>query len=107
MVPGERTGREIEMRGENVRGRDAAFKAIKAAGSGDRLRQAFAEDDARGVDEMDAPIDEVPLAAGFFQAPVHVADLRAVGNFGPRSAPEVPIERGGGGVGGGVFCDGG
>lgn len=52
---------------------------------------------------MDAPIDEMSVACRLFEAPIHMADLRAVRDEGSGAAPELPVEACGWRLGGRVF----
>src|SRR5262249_74996 len=98
MAPGQRAGSEIEVGSQHIGSGDFIFEAIEAAGRANRLRRAFAQDDATRINQMDAPIDEVAVAGRFFETPVLVADLRAVRDFRRRAAPGVPVKRSGWGL---------
>ena len=95
VAPRDRAAFEFKLRRERVRRRDFARQLKQAAGRADRLGRLLAENHARGVDQMEAPVVKMALAGGLFLPPVLVADLRAVGNERGRAAPEIPVEGGG------------
>src|SRR5690606_38578323 len=80
MAPGDRATLELEVRDERVRGRDLPLVTIEAAGGGHSFRSRFPKYEPRGVDQMNAPIDQVSVAGGFLEAPIAVPDLRTVRN---------------------------
>ena len=95
---------ELEVGRERVGRRDLVLQAIDPAGGRDPSRHAQPEDHAAGVDQVDAPIDEMPVAGGLLQPPIDVADLRDCrGSSGPGPHQRSQSSAAGGGWGVGSF----
>ena len=106
MPPGDRARGEIELGGQGIGGGDLLELGI-GSGGGDAERHGLAENHAGRIDQVNAPVHKVAVAVFLFEAPGHVADLRAIRQLGGRAAPEVPIQGRGRVLGLGVFEAGG
>src|SRR4030095_5531648 len=82
-----------KLRVQHVWRRDSVLEVVQAARGRYRNWHALTENDPCRVDQMDTPVDKMPVACGLFQAPIHMSHLRAIRDERGRATPQVPIKR--------------